>query len=619
MKHLFNILYLFGLLCVAVAARAQVPEVSFTTLPLNDMSAFKAQAGNWQVAGRASANPLVKYDLQTSAGKGILVNLPDDKKKDNLFTLLEHGDIELELEFMMARESNSGIYFQGRYELQLLDSYNMNFGTTAPGKHDCAAIYERWDDSKPEGQKGFEGKPPRANVTRAPGLWQHYRVLFQAPRFDEKGLKIANARFVQVFHNGVLVHENVEVTGPTRGPAFAAEAAFGPLMIQGDHGPVAFRNIRYRLHDKAPLKIENITYDLHNGVFEYPDQMKGLKPAISNRQTAALSWQVEEVSNEFAYEFKGNIRISQPGIYVFSMECNGAGQIEVNGQTLALLNRENWRGNPKGGAINLKAGTYPIRIRYSKWISWQRPVLGVFAEGPGIRKHALHAPGSLPAPEPEPQINLQALGQPYLLRSFVEAGGKRYTHAMSVGQPEGRVNYAYDMNKGTLLNTWRGGFVSAVNMWNDRGGGQNAIPLGSPVLLPAVPNVAKLGTPDAAWPDSTDFVFRGYEIHQSGHPGFMYSNATHSYTDVCSATPDNKALVRTITFTQGAPAGYYCLGAVGKIERSTDGIYRVDEHYYIQAAESDAHLQIVDTPDGRQRLLLSPPEGSKRLVYTIIW
>ena len=71
----------------------------------------------------------------------------------------------------------------------------------------------------------------------------NFESLACAPRFDEEGKKIENGRFVKVVHNGKVIHENVEVTGPTRAAAFENEAAKGPLMLQGDHGPVAFRNI----------------------------------------------------------------------------------------------------------------------------------------------------------------------------------------------------------------------------------------------------------------------------------------------------------------------------------------------------------------------------------------
>ena len=80
-------------------------------------------------------------------------------------------------------------------------------------------------------------------MSRPPGKWQSYEIIFQAPRFDARGLKVANARFLQVIWNGETVHQNVEVEGPTRAAMLGQETATAPLMLQGDHGPVAYRNV----------------------------------------------------------------------------------------------------------------------------------------------------------------------------------------------------------------------------------------------------------------------------------------------------------------------------------------------------------------------------------------
>jgi hypothetical protein len=144
---------------------------------------------------------------------------------------------------MVPKGSNSGVYFMGRYEIQVYDSYGVEKGEY-PGI-ECGGIYQRWKDNK-----GFEGHSPRVNASRPPGEWQTFDVVFQAPRFDQDGKKIANARFVKVIHNGQVIHENVELTGPTRGAAFEDEKPTGPLMFQGDHGPVAYRNLSVLPLDK---------------------------------------------------------------------------------------------------------------------------------------------------------------------------------------------------------------------------------------------------------------------------------------------------------------------------------------------------------------------------------
>jgi hypothetical protein len=147
------------------------------------------------------------------------------------------GDMELYIEFMVARGSNSGVYLMGLYEIQILDTY----GLTELGTGDCGAIYHYWVNNGPVG-----GSPPRVNAARQAGEWQSYQVWFRAPRFDASGKKIENAKFLKVLHNGITVQENFEVTGGTRAHMEIPEAPTNPLMLQGDHGPIAFKSIYWR-------------------------------------------------------------------------------------------------------------------------------------------------------------------------------------------------------------------------------------------------------------------------------------------------------------------------------------------------------------------------------------
>ena len=90
------------------------------------------------------------------------------------------------------------------------------------------------------------GSKPSAQRIAPPGQWQSYHIWFQAPRFDAAGKKVANAKFLRVVYNGFSVQENVEVEGGTRAAMEIPEAPLNPLMLQGDHGPVAYRNIYVR-------------------------------------------------------------------------------------------------------------------------------------------------------------------------------------------------------------------------------------------------------------------------------------------------------------------------------------------------------------------------------------
>lgn len=206
-----------------------------------DLSAWRGDTGAWMIVGNAKPAKSEPRKLATTKGTGVLVNGPTGRTR-NLLSKLEHGDVEAHIEFMVPKGSNSGVYFQGRYEVQVLDSW----GVEKPKYSDCGGIYQRWAKGR-----GFEGHSPRINASRAPGKWQTFDVIFRAPRFDAKGKKTANARFVKVVHNGVVIHENVEVTGPTRSAAYRDEQPTGPLMLQGDHGPVAYRNLTLRLLPKG--------------------------------------------------------------------------------------------------------------------------------------------------------------------------------------------------------------------------------------------------------------------------------------------------------------------------------------------------------------------------------
>jgi hypothetical protein len=236
---------LLTLVAVAVAAQDLSPErVAGLETPwlheqgwrqlnangLNGWHTRDGKPGTWFTA--RAVDCIEKRIVARPAPGAILVNGPDGKTAD-LVTGQKFGDIELYVEWMIPRGSNSGVYLHGLYEVQIFDSY----GKTQLGTIDAGAIYNRWIDEKAVG-----GSPPRLNASRAPGEWQSFHIWFRAPRFKE-GKKIENARFIKVVYNAQTVQQDVEVDGPTRAHMDLAEAPVNPLMLQGDHGPVAFRNI----------------------------------------------------------------------------------------------------------------------------------------------------------------------------------------------------------------------------------------------------------------------------------------------------------------------------------------------------------------------------------------
>lgn len=248
MKKTTVVLLAMAVCFTSLCASAQ--QAQWSAIPLNAFDAFSNPGKNWALGADVEFNNTSATAFTPVAGTGVVINTVGAANNTHLITNAQFGDVELELEFMMASGANSGVYLQGRYEVQLFDSWMKLNPTFA----DCGGIYQRWNDDLPGDNKGYQGIAPLSNVAKAPGLWQKLAIKFHAPKFNAKGEKIQNAYFESVYLNGVLIQQQAAVTGPTRSAYFTDEKPEGPLMLQGDHGNVAFRNIRYRALAPATAK-----------------------------------------------------------------------------------------------------------------------------------------------------------------------------------------------------------------------------------------------------------------------------------------------------------------------------------------------------------------------------
>ena len=203
-----------------------------------DLSGWRKPTGDWMTAKAVSLDPANPEKFVITPGDGVLVNGTSGRTAD-LVTEAEFGDLEAHVEFCVPKHSNSGVYLMGRYEIQIYDSYGVE-KDKYPGI-ECGGIYGRWID-----EKNIEGHSPRVNASKPPGEWQTFDITFRAPRFDADGKKLTNAKLIKIVHNGKIIHENVDLNGPTRGALSDNEKPAGPIRLQGDHGPVAFRNLRIK-------------------------------------------------------------------------------------------------------------------------------------------------------------------------------------------------------------------------------------------------------------------------------------------------------------------------------------------------------------------------------------
>lgn len=184
---------------------------------------------SWRSADDA-ANParwLVRDGyMQVAAGTGAIA------------TKQEFGDAQLHVEWMSPSPArgtgqdrgNSGVFFMGQYEVQVLDSYdNVTYADGSAG-----SLYGQY--------------PPLVNASRPAGEWQAFDIVFHRPRFDASGKLVTPARFT-VLHNGILVHEDMALVGPTsngeRAP-YAAHPDAMPISLQDHSHPVRFRNVWVR-------------------------------------------------------------------------------------------------------------------------------------------------------------------------------------------------------------------------------------------------------------------------------------------------------------------------------------------------------------------------------------
>src|SRR6185369_7235185 len=193
---------------------------------------------------KLTADPKGKADTRLKAekkeGGKIWVN-GETGRLPNLITKEAFGDCEIHVEFLIAKGSNAGVKFHEVYEIQIDDSYGKKELTGSNN----GGIYPRADLVK--GGYLDKGVPPKVNASKPPGEWQTLTAVWKSPRFDDKGEKVASAVIVKATLNGEVIHENVEVKTPTGGNWQKKETPTGSFMLQCDHGPTAWRNVKIRV------------------------------------------------------------------------------------------------------------------------------------------------------------------------------------------------------------------------------------------------------------------------------------------------------------------------------------------------------------------------------------
>ena len=593
----------FAACILLMTARAQ------NTTALADFSFFKKPGTSWRITGDVNADLKKDNTLTTKAGSGILVNQPDESNHgEDLLTSLQYSDADVELDYMMAKGSNSGVYLQGRYEIQLADSW----GITRPRHGDNGGIYERWNDARGKGNEGYEGYAPRQNVSMAPGLWQHLKISFQAPRFNAAGSKIENARILRVELNGKVIHENVELMGPTRG-ALGMESPTGPLRLQGDHGAVAFKNISIVNYDKQRPEVNNLHYFIYKGKFDAEPDFKKLAPEANGSSVILTSNLNNNITSKFLVRYTGILTIKEAGEYLFNMNLlGGVGIIKINNKTVVPMG-----GGKSSGKLSLPAGDHPLELLYMKMEDWEKPSLALSIAGPDIREFLISDVNTGMSDESDPI--LVDGSSTSILRSFMDIPqSPRITHAVNVSSIQ-QLHYTYDLNKGSIVQVWKGRFLDATPMWHDRGDGSSK-PLGATKFFgnPSF-SLGIIASPEQPWiidSAGAGYVPKGYVLDAANRPVFKYFIYGAKISDAIEAIDNGHGLQREITADNAPLNMYVLLARAATIEDMGDGTYLIDNKSYFLRMDNVNTNAIIRNSNGIKELI-APIQN--KLSYTIIF
>lgn len=593
--------------------------LTLTTVSLSDLTFFAEPAENWKIVGEPKAGVADTYP-RFSKGGGYLFNQADTKIKNganpNLLSKIEHGDMFLSLDFLMPKGSNSGIYLQGRYEIQLFDSW----GVKVPKAVDCGSIYERWDENRPEGQKGYDGHPAPVNACLAPNLWQHLEIEFRAPRFDTQGKKIEPARFVRVVMNGVVMHENVFLSGPTRASAFNDEKPTGPLIIQGDHGPVLIRNIQYALLNDFKVDVTSLSYDYYEGKFNNDFSKVTTENLIRSGKASAIDVKLADDPHNMCLVFKGTINITDPSLYHFTLIRYGAAKLAVDGEE--IIPQGDWFSN-QTASKNLDVGEHSFNVSYVKNFSWALSGIGLLISKPNTRPMPLHASTSLPQVAPTPLIDVSVADEPELVRSFMNHNGKKKTHVISVGDPS-NIHFSYDLHQASVLMAWKGEFLNTTDMWFERGEPQTTSPLGAPINLSGRCPVAEDNKQN--FPDTLDYhkelLYKGYTLNSKRQPQFVYKYQNIEFKDLIEPDVQRNGLRRTISFSSIPKDRRFVirLAQDKRILKISDNLFVIgDQKFYLEIPASVKGKAEIRQMNDNMELLMSVSGSMPQISYNLLW
>ncbi|KAA0993190.1 family 16 glycoside hydrolase [Dyadobacter aurulentus] len=575
MHYFFRKVSLFLLACPAVVW-GQSGKGNYSPLPLKDLTSFETSSPNWTIQGNITIHPSGTGKVKTQSGEGILIGNPGAV----ITTKLKASDLRFYAEFILSPGAEGFLVLPGGQKVRISDSSKL--------KGESALT------------SGYAGQFPTQNAAKAPGLWQTIELAYDASVDNLPN----SARLNTLSLNGVRVLETIYL------PGSKPVAEGHPLALEVAKGTIAFRNIGYQLlASRKPLTLAGLNYKVYSDQWDSKEYSK----LDHEGSSAALTQEVTNGMRQFHLVYEGEMEVSEAGDYIFTTIYSGPLlTLDIDGKSV-LATGESTSQETHQGLANLTQGKHKFKIHYSRF-PWRQPALGLRVEKAGIRPYDLHTLSSLPEPEPKPYISVNPNMRPEMVRSFILLDGEKSkrTHCISVGSPDGW-NYTVDLNRGALLQAWKGKFADVTEMWYERGEPQLLFPAGLKVHVSGRSSLAALENSNTAWPDSANINFLGYNINPQGYPVFRYALGTATVTD--ELVSNGNTLSRTFQVQGNSEKPLYALLASGKkVVEIEKGLYQIDDQFYVQ---TDKKVKPLIRPAGGVQELVLPISGTTG--YSMFW
>jgi hypothetical protein len=385
---------------------------------------------------------------------------------------------------------------------------------------------------------------------------------------------------------------------------------------------VAIRGLAVKRFGTEKIAVENVRYQLYPGEFKAIGAYERETPAREGALERFAHGAVEK-SGRFALVFTGALVVPREGAYRFATEALGLARLQIDGRNVVVpLER-----GSQPGIVQLAAGRHEFRLDFVQ-TTGARTALEVLAEGPGLASQYLtvretagggRGRGRTLAVEPKDRVLLQ--------RGFVPFEPRKRLYAASVGTPAG-VHFAYDFETGAVLRAWRGAFLNAAEMWENRGNNQTAQPEGPALTFNARPAVAFIEfAANGDWPTEPESLWssQGYTVEADGTPVFLSTLSNLKVRDRLAPTADGRAIERTMTVSGKLAdwSEWMLLAEASTIAAQPDGRGWIvgDREWYLDWPADAAANAVVRTVNGRQQLAvpLTTATLEKPIRYSIVW